>query len=220
VPDGWQRDFLDRFETARRALVAGIGNADVRRKRDKKLNKELPALYKQAHVTPEDGSPSGVDPALLSKLRSESPIQKRIDRLDRKHKLAGERIQELRVQVRQHLARAAIRDQFAKLALDQFDQLRTYPSLQVVDTIIGLLSELSTPQEQAEGAAEQPRKKRGRPVKFTLEQKEQALQAKNGGKTNKEVARILYGSHPTPQQVKNVPAILKHYKRSLIKETD
>lgn len=53
-----------------------------------------------------------------------------------------------------------------------------------------------------------PQRKRGRPAKISDELKERALAAKGG----KARAQILYGTnYPTPQQIKNVPSILKHY---------
>lgn len=56
-----------------------------------------------------------------------------------------------------------------------------------------------------------PRKKRGRPTEIPDERKRRALAARGG----KARAKILYQtSYPTPQQVKNVPAILRHYKRT------
>jgi hypothetical protein len=54
------------------------------------------------------------------------------------------------------------------------------------------------------------RKARGRPTEISDELKKKALQVKGG----KERAKILYQTrYPTVQQVKNVPAILKHYNR-------
>jgi hypothetical protein len=54
-----------------------------------------------------------------------------------------------------------------------------------------------------------PRRKRGRPAKIGNALKEAALQVK-GGKLR---AQIIYqNKHPTPQQVKNVSAILRYYK--------
>jgi hypothetical protein len=53
--------------------------------------------------------------------------------------------------------------------------------------------------------------KRGRPVKIPDERKRLALSV-NG---NRERARILYNTKfPTPQQVKNVYSILRHYQRT------
>jgi hypothetical protein len=59
-------------------------------------------------------------------------------------------------------------------------------------------------------------RKRGRPG-IPSETKRQAWEAKQKpGNTSKDVASILYRTqHPTLSQVKNVPAILKHYLKSL-----
>jgi hypothetical protein len=58
------------------------------------------------------------------------------------------------------------------------------------------------------------KKKRGRPQTITDEKKAAALQLKKSGGTNKQVAALLYGTkYPTPQQTKNVSAILRHYTR-------
>jgi hypothetical protein len=59
-------------------------------------------------------------------------------------------------------------------------------------------------------------RKRGRPA-IPSETKRQAWEAKQKpGNTLKDVASILYSTqHPTLRQVKNVPAILKHYQKSL-----
>jgi hypothetical protein len=58
------------------------------------------------------------------------------------------------------------------------------------------------------------KKRRGRPTKISDELKEQALQAMAMGKTNNDASKILYNtSHPTVQQVKNVPSLLRKLKR-------
>ena len=55
-----------------------------------------------------------------------------------------------------------------------------------------------------------PRRHRGRPQEIADALKERALVAKGGTAR----ARILYETrYPTPQQVKNVSSILKHYQR-------
>jgi Queuosine biosynthesis protein QueC len=57
-------------------------------------------------------------------------------------------------------------------------------------------------------AASRPQRKRGRPTEIPDERKQRAL-AVRGGKAR---AQILYATkYPTPQQVKNVSSILKHY---------
>jgi hypothetical protein len=59
--------------------------------------------------------------------------------------------------------------------------------------------------------APNPRRHRGRPQKIADALKERALVAQGG----KARARILYETrYPTPQQVKNVSSILKHYQRT------
>jgi hypothetical protein len=59
-------------------------------------------------------------------------------------------------------------------------------------------------------------RKRGRPA-ISPETKRKALEAKQSpGGTNKDAAKILYGTeYPTLRQVKNVPAILRYYQKSL-----
>lgn len=61
-----------------------------------------------------------------------------------------------------------------------------------------------------EGIETRPPRKRGRPTEISDERKLQALGA-SGGKAR---AKILYDvKYPTPQQIKNVPAILRHFGR-------
>jgi|SRR5579862_2781567 len=61
------------------------------------------------------------------------------------------------------------------------------------------------------------RRKLGRPYKLTEGVKRQALERKRSGGTNSECARILYHTKfPTNQQVKNVPAILKHFVKTCL----
>jgi hypothetical protein len=69
--------------------------------------------------------------------------------------------------------------------------------------------ELLAPKHSSEGNADsRPKRTRGRPTEIPDELKRKALAVK-GGKTR---AQILYGiRYPTPQQVKNVSSILKHY---------
>jgi hypothetical protein len=56
--------------------------------------------------------------------------------------------------------------------------------------------------------ASRPQRKRGRPTEIPDERKQRALAARGG----KARAQILYATkYPTPQQVKNVSSILKHY---------
>jgi hypothetical protein len=55
-----------------------------------------------------------------------------------------------------------------------------------------------------------PQRQRGRPTEIPDERKQRALAAQGG----KARAQILYATkYPTPQQVKNVSSILKHYRR-------
>ena len=55
------------------------------------------------------------------------------------------------------------------------------------------------------------RRTRGRPSKISDERKKKALNTVG----NRNRAKILYGvTFPSPQQVKNVPAILRHYRRT------
>jgi hypothetical protein len=74
----------------------------------------------------------------------------------------------------------------------------------------GQLQTAAGPSENApEGnVASRPQRKRGRPTEIPDERKERAL-AVLGGKAR---AQILYATkYPTPQQVKNVSSILRHY---------
>jgi hypothetical protein len=58
------------------------------------------------------------------------------------------------------------------------------------------------------------RRRPGRPAKFPEERKQQALDLKLNGGTNSECAKLLYQTkHPTAQQVRNIPAILKNYRK-------
>lgn len=60
------------------------------------------------------------------------------------------------------------------------------------------------------------KRKRGRPQTIEDEKKTAAMQLKESGGTNKDAAALLYGTkYPTPQQTKNVPAILRHHKLKL-----
>jgi hypothetical protein len=58
---------------------------------------------------------------------------------------------------------------------------------------------------------EQVRKKRGRPQEISDDLKRKALETKG----NRERAKVLYRkAYPTPQEVKNVPSILRHFNRT------
>lgn len=60
------------------------------------------------------------------------------------------------------------------------------------------------------GVPSRPQRKRGRPTEIPDERKQRALAARGG----KARAQILYATkYPSPQQVKNVSSILKHYRR-------
>jgi hypothetical protein len=52
---------------------------------------------------------------------------------------------------------------------------------------------------------------RGRRRKFSQQQLDQAQQMKLAGKTNNEIARVLYGDSPTEAHRRSVPTILKHH---------
>jgi hypothetical protein len=66
------------------------------------------------------------------------------------------------------------------------------------------------------GTAPSTAKKRGRPAKIDVSKKRAAAAARKSGATWKEVAKLLYGTYPTSQQVKNAPNILKNYKKSIV----
>jgi hypothetical protein len=71
--------------------------------------------------------------------------------------------------------------------------------------------EPSAPGNSPEGnVASRPRRKPGRPTKIPDELKQRALAAQGG----RARAQILYvTNYPTPQQVKNVSSILRHYRK-------
>ena len=78
---------------------------------------------------------------------------------------------------------------------------------------IGGTSGNTSKAEEIRPSTPQIIKKRGRPQKIADEKKTAALQLKASGGTNKEAAALLYDAkYPTPQQTKNVPAILRHHK--------
>jgi hypothetical protein len=55
-------------------------------------------------------------------------------------------------------------------------------------------------------------KKRGRKSIFTPDQLQQAYEMKQAGKTNNQIAKVLYKTRtPTPQEQRNVPTILKYH---------
>jgi hypothetical protein len=54
-------------------------------------------------------------------------------------------------------------------------------------------------------------KARGRKRKFSQQQLDQARQMKSEGKSNNEIARLLYGATPTEAQRRSVPTTLKHH---------
>lgn len=59
-------------------------------------------------------------------------------------------------------------------------------------------------------------KKRGRPQTIPDERKQAALAQKREGGTNRDAAKALYGVRfPTPQQVRNVPSILRYHEGKL-----
>jgi len=59
-----------------------------------------------------------------------------------------------------------------------------------------------------------PPKRRGRPQTISDEKKRAAQAVKDGGGTNMDAAKVLYNEkRPSPQHVKNVPTILKHFKK-------
>jgi hypothetical protein len=64
------------------------------------------------------------------------------------------------------------------------------------------------------GIAPRSPRGRGRPVEIKDELKRKALELKLGGGTNREAAQVIYNTrHPSAQQVKNVPSILRHYEQ-------
>ena len=62
------------------------------------------------------------------------------------------------------------------------------------------------------------KKKRGRPPEIPDERKEHAMKEKDAKGTNRDAAKIIYEVlYPTPQQVKNVPSILRQYRAKVAK---
>src|ERR1035441_3929867 len=55
----------------------------------------------------------------------------------------------------------------------------------------------------------------GRPAKFPEERKRQALEYKLAGGTNSQCAKLLYQTkRPSAQQVRNIPSILRNYRKT------
>jgi len=85
----------------------------------------------------------------------------------------------------------------------------------VSQSVVGVSESASNLVEQVDrnkgDVKSTPRKKRGRPTKIPDESKLEALRVRG----DKARARILYRtSYPTQQQVKNVPAILRHFRQT------
>jgi hypothetical protein len=77
-----------------------------------------------------------------------------------------------------------------------------------------LYSSTAEKQHPAETSAPAARAKRGRPSKIPDDLKEEALQAKDSGKSNKHCAAIIYQvRYPTLQQAKNASTILREYRK-------
>jgi hypothetical protein len=80
------------------------------------------------------------------------------------------------------------------------------------------VDDLAAPAYRGSGSA--GRRQRGRPTKFTDENKRRALEIKSTDGTYRDAAKILYGTlYPTPQQVKNARNILKNYQQKLARQT-
>jgi hypothetical protein len=76
-------------------------------------------------------------------------------------------------------------------------------------------AEQPMPNLEARGAASS-RRRRGRPQVIPEQAKAAAAKLKAAGRTNSEIAAVLYRTkHPTSQQTKNVPSILRHHKQKL-----
>jgi hypothetical protein len=61
------------------------------------------------------------------------------------------------------------------------------------------------------GPVEPTPRRRGRKSRFSREQLRQANEMKSAGKTNQEIAKVLYSSNPTAAQRRSVPTILSHH---------
>jgi hypothetical protein len=86
-------------------------------------------------------------------------------------------------------------------------------ALTAVSTAPGATGEIAGTAASSTTQPEE-KKKRGRHQVIPDERKKAAAELKAAGGTNREAAVALYGiKYPSPQQVKNVPAILKHYAR-------
>lgn len=93
-----------------------------------------------------------------------------------------------------------------------FAAYREFPMNQMIASIAIYLSEPDPKQSSKHN------KKRGAPIKISNELKERALEIKARGGSNREAAEVLYHTkRPTPQQVKNVPSIFKHYRSQKLK---
>jgi len=98
-----------------------------------------------------------------------------------------------------------------------------------------LLSDLDTIIELADNLAKDPKedvtnpgvsleagvplpRKRGRPSRIPLEHKVLALEAKQAGKSNREVAKLLYDvTYPNHQQINGIYSVLGRFQHSLHK---
>ena len=88
------------------------------------------------------------------------------------------------------------------------------PSAQVLERWVASVAELESLQAET-SSTRQAKRRRGRPTTIPDELKRKALAAKCEGKSNKELAKILYtNTYPSPQQVKNVPSILRHFRKT------
>jgi hypothetical protein len=77
------------------------------------------------------------------------------------------------------------------------------------------LEERATSGSQPETKTGTP-PKRGRPQKIPDERKAAAVAKKASGGTNRDAAILIYDTHrPTDRQVKNVPSILRSYKKKI-----
>ena len=71
------------------------------------------------------------------------------------------------------------------------------------------------PRRTETGPPRANRRRRGRPITIPNERKRAALECKAKGGSNRDAAVLLYDKkYPTPQEVKNVPSILRHYEKT------
>ncbi len=165
---------------------------------------------------------------LPSRSRSQYvPEWRQIESIVEKRDRAWARLQEIWTRMRQPLDRYRSPETSEKFKV--LDRISPWPGLAEVDRVISLVesilaapsaAEASTPTHPGSPSEMRPlvpqgtgqlARKRGRPTTIPDELKRAALQVQGG----KARAQILYQiRYPTPQQVKNVPSILRYFQKT------